>query len=539
MIRSGGRILIDGLTGHGANTAFCVPGESFLGALDAMYDCQDRFRLITCRQEGGAAYMAEAWGKLTGNPGICFVSRGPGASNAMVGIHTAFQDSTPLICFIGQVSRGDRGREAFQELDYHRVYAGVAKKVISIDDAHRVPEQLSRAWSCAVSGRPGPVVVVLYEDMLRDEVEVADLPLGKESLRFPAAPPPAAVNAVGDALLAAQRPLVICGGSGWSARHQALLTTFAESWQLPVAVAFRRQDSFDNTHENYIGELGLAVAPGLQETIDDADLLLVIGPRLGDITTGGYERLKPPLGNGGQRVVHVHPGAEEPGSVFHADIAINSDSASFLAALQDLTPPATDRRKWIAGLHASYQSWVDEPVSQGQAVRMDEICAHIRNTLPAQAIVTVGAGNYTTWGQRFYQYRQSGTQLGSTNGTMGYSAPAAVAAKLLHPDRPVVSFNGDGCFLMNGQEFATAIQYVLAVVFLVVNNRRLGTIRIHQERHYPGRVIATELVNPDFARLAEAYGGLGFTVRESAEFAPAFEAALAADSPSLINILVD
>jgi acetolactate synthase-1/2/3 large subunit len=535
-MRSGGRILIDGLLGHGADTAFCVPGESFLGALDAMYACRDRFRLITCRQEGGAAYMAEAWGKLSGNPGICFVSRGPGASNAMVGIHTAFQDSTPLICFVGQVPRRDRGREAFQELDYHRVFSAVAKKVISIDDARRIPEQLNQAWQTAVSGRQGPVVVVLYEDMLRDEVTVADLPPASAHLRFPPAPPPAAVLQVGEALRAAERPLVICGNTGWTGRHQQLLSELAETHQVPVAAAFRRQDSFDNTHPNYIGELGLSIAPPLREYIGEADLLLVIGPRLGEMTTEGYELVPPPTGFPGQQLIHIHPAGEEPGSVFHADIAVQSESGAFLAAMQGLEPGPVDRRDMIATMHARYQAWVEEPVSKGDGVRMDAICAQIRATLPAEAIVTVGAGSYTGWGQRFYQYRLPGTQLGSTNGTMGYSAPAAIAAKLLHPERLVVSFNGDGCFMMNGQEFATAVQYGIAVVFLVINNGRLGTIRAHQERHYPGRVSGTDLVNPDFARLADAYGGKGYTVHTNAEFLPAFRAALDANIPSLIDI---
>lgn len=535
-MRSGGRILIEGLIGLGADTAFCVAGESFLAALDAMYEHRDRFRLISCRQEGGAAYMAEARGKLTGKPGICFVSRGPGASNAGVGIHTAFQDSTPMICFIGQVARGDRGREAFQELDYHRSWDGVAKRVISIDDAARIPEQLGQAWHCAISGRPGPVVVVLYEDMLRDEVATDDLP---PSQVFPAAPSPQAVQRVGEMLAAAERPLIICGDSAWNGECQSLLTQFAGRQQIPVAAAFRRQDAFDNTNRHYIGELGLMVAPCLEQYLRAADLLLVIGARLGDMTTRGYELIRPPLGHPDQALVHVHPGGEELNAVFHADLAITSASLPFLQAAVDLPAATVDRSGMIDELHAAYQQWVDEPVSDGRVVRMDEICAHIRRTLPAEAIITVGAGSYTSWGQRFYQFRRSGTQLGSTNGTMGYSAPAAVSAKLLHPDVPVVSFNGDGCFLMNGQEFATAMQYRLPVVFLVINNSRLGTIRNHQERHYPGRVVGTELENPDFARLAEAYGGKGYRVRETADFAPAFATALADELPSLIEIRID
>lgn len=537
-MRSGGRILIDGLLGLGADTAFCVAGESFLAALDAMYGHRDRFRLVTCRQEGGAAYMAEAWGKLTGKPGICFVSRGPGAANAMVGIHTAFQDSTPLVCFVGQIPRGDRGREAFQELDPHRAFDGVAKRVIIIDDARRIPEQLNHAWQCATGGRPGPVMVVLYEDMLRDEADVPDIPPADHPARFAAAPPPAAIDRVIELLRHSQRPLVICGDSSWNQDALDLLTRVADRHQLPVAAAFRRQDAFDNTHTNYIGELGLMVAPVLQQYLPTADLLLVVGPRLGDMTTQGYELIRPPLGFAGQRLVHVHPGAEEMNAVFHADVAITSTSLAFLSAMQHAPAQDAGRQAMIRALHDRYQQWVDEPVCKERAVRMDTICAHIRKTLPAEAVVTVGAGSYTSWGQRFYQFRRARTQLGSTNGSMGYSVPAAVAAKLLRPQVPVVSFNGDGCFLMNGQEFATAAQYGLPVVFLVINNSRLGTIRNHQERHYPGRVIGTDLRNPDFARLAEAYGGRGYVVDRTGDFMPAFADALGNGVPSLIEIRV-
>ncbi len=537
-MRSGGKILIDGLLGFGADTAFCVAGESFLAALDAMYEHRDRFRLISCRQEGGAAYMAEAWGKMTGQPGLCFVSRGPGASNAMAGIHTASQDSTPLICFIGQVPRTDRGREAFQELDYHRVFDEVAKTVISIDDASRIPEQLNHAWQCTMSGRPGPVIVVLYEDMLADMADVLDIPISSRQTRFGPAPSPVAVRQALDWLAESKCPLVICGDSSWNQETQTLLTRFAESYQVPVATAFRRQDSFDNTHPHYIGELGLVVPPALQAYLSDADLILVIGPRLGDKTTQGYELICPPLGSPGQRLVHVHAGAEEMNRVFHANLAITSTSRAFLSAIPPASVPDAGRGSMISTLHERYQQWVEEPVSTGEVVRMDRICATIRRMLPPDAIITVGAGSYTSWGQRFYRFQRSGTQLGSTNGTMGYSVPAAVAAKLRHPESPVVSFNGDGCFLMNGQEFATAVQYELPVVFLVINNCRLNTIRVHQEHHYPGRVIGSELRNPDFAQLAKAYGGQGYVVEHTDGFLPVFEAALNDIVPSIIEIRV-
>jgi acetolactate synthase-1/2/3 large subunit len=537
-MRSGGEILIEGLIKYGVSTAFCVPGESYLGALDAIYRHRDRLRLITCRHEGGASYMAEAWGKLTGQPGVCFASRGPGASNAMIGIHTAFQDSTPLICFIGQISRIDRGREAFQELDYQQVYTGVAKKVISIDNAERIPEQINQAWQCATTGRPGPVIVVLYEDMLKDEAAVKDIPVSRDTFRgfFSPAPPPAAIARVTELLHQANKPLIICGNSSWDHNTRELLTAFSEKHQIPVTTTFRRQDCFDNTHQNYIGELGLVVSEGLLDYLQQADLLLVIGPLLGDITTGGYQRLKPPLGGNNQTIVHVHPAAESMNRVYHANIAIVSHCTRFLQSIQNVAAAKTDRMALMESLHQQYLDFVNQPRPTDKNVRLDQICKFLRQRLPADTIITVGAGNYTTWAQRHYQYRQTKTQLGSTNGSMGYGVPAAIAAKLARPESTVVSFSGDGCFLMNGQELATAVQYQLAIIFLVINNSSYGTIRTHQERHYPGRVVGTDLNNPDFAALARAYGAEGFTVDRTDQFIPAFEAAMASEQPTVIEI---
>lgn len=538
-MRTGGEILIDGLIGLGASTAFCVPGESYLGALDAIYDRQDRFRLITCRQEGGAAYMADAWGKLNNNPGICFVSRGPGASNAMVGIHTAFQDSTPLLCFVGQISRIDRGREAFQELDYAEVYGGVAKHVVTIDDARRIPEQLNQAWQQATCGRPGPVIVVLYEDMLKDEVVADDL-LPRQ--HFPAAPDPRAVDQVVTMLNEATNPLVICGDSQWDCVCVEKLEAVAAKFQLPVASAFRRQDSFDNHNPRYIGELGLVAPASLDQYLGQCDLLLVIGPRLGDITSRGYQLLAVPTGNREMRLVHVHPAAEEINKVYQATVGITSSSAGFLSALLAAAPERAPDRPRLEALRQGYLEFVTTPRDENSALRMDRIMAWLRDQLSPTTIITNGAGNYTTWPQRHYQYRLAKTQLAPTNGSMGYGVPAAIAAKLSRPDAAVVSFSGDGCFLMNGQELATAVQYQLGIIFLVINNSRYGTIRSHQERHYPDRVVGTSLDNPDFAALAEAYGAKGYTVSRTDEFPAVFEDAMIVASggrPVVIELVQD
>jgi acetolactate synthase-1/2/3 large subunit len=533
-MRTGGRILVDNLLAQGADLAFCVPGESYLPVLDALHDVRDRLRLIVCRQEGGAAYMAEAYGKLTARPGIVFVTRGPGASNAAIGIHTAAQDSTPLIAFIGQVGTDVVDREAFQEIDYRRMFGSVAKWAAQIDRAERIPEYVARAFRVAQSGRPGPVVLALPEDMLAAKAEVADI----ERIAVPAVhPSPAQLQALRSLLASARQPLVIVGGSGWSAPACADLVRFAEANALPVACAFRNQDVFDNRHPNYAGDVGIGINPKLAARVRDADVLLVIGERLGETVTGGYTLLQAPLPQ--QKLIHVHPGADELGRVYQPALAIEASLAPFCAALAALPPIA--KPAWsgsAATAHAEYEAW-QAPRPMPGALDLWHAVATLRQRLPENAILANGAGNFATWVHRLFRYPRYRTQLAPYNGSMGYGVPAAVAAKAVHPDRIVVSWNGDGCFLMNGQELATAAQYGLAIVFIVIDNGMYGTIRMHQEREYPGRVYGTDLANPDFAALARAYGVQGETVRHSDEFAPALDRALAAKGPTLLHLLVD
>jgi acetolactate synthase-1/2/3 large subunit len=532
--RSGGRILVDQLKIHGVDTAFCVPGESYLDVLNALYDAREQIRLIVCRQEGGAAFMAEAYGKLTGKPGICLVTRGPGATNASIGVHTAFQDSTPLILFIGQVGGDVAEREAFQEMDYRRMYGQMAKWVAQIDRAGRIPEFLSHAFHVAVSGRPGPVVLALPEDMLVSQAVVAD---AAPYARVKAHPGTADLERMRECLEVAQRPLVILGGGDWSAGACEDIRAFIEANNLPAACSFRRQDLIDNRHPNYAGDVGIGINPRLGERVRKADLILAIGARLGEMTTGGYTLFGVP--NPGQKFVHVHPGSDELGRVYRADLMINSGMAEFARAAAAL--PAVDSsrwRDWTHSAHADYVANLQHAPMQGP-VDLGEIVAWLRKRLPENAIVTNGAGNYSGWVQRFYQYTGFRTQLAPTNGAMGYGVPAAIAAKAVHPDRVVVNFAGDGCFLMNGQELATAAQYKLPVIFVVVNNGMYGTIRMHQEREYPARVYATALENPDFAALARAYGLHGELVGKTADFAPAFERALGSGKPALLELRID
>ncbi len=533
-MRTGGRILVDNLLQQGAELAFCVPGESYLPVLDALYEVRDRLRLIVCRQEGGAAYMGEAYGKLTGRPGIVFVTRGPGASNAAIGIHTAAQDSTPLIVFVGQVGGDFADREAFQEIDYRRMYGDIVKWVAQIDRVERVPEYVARAYRVAQSGRPGPVVLALPEDMLAASAEVADV---ARVVVPPVAPTPAAMAQLRTLLATAQRPLVLAGGSGWSAAACRDLTAFAEANALPVACAFRTQDLFDNRHPNYAGDVGIGINPRLAARVRDADVLLVLGERLGEMVTGGYTLLAAPQPK--PSLIHVHPGANELGRVYQPALAIEAAMGPACAALAALPPVAAPA--WAgsaAAAHADYFAW-QSPQPMPGAVDLWQVVAHLRERLPENAILTNGAGNYTVWLHRLYRYAHYRSQLAPYSGAMGYGVPAAVAAKAVHPDRIVVSWNGDGCFLMNGQELATAVQYGLAVVFIVVDNSMYGTIRMHQERHYPARVYGTDLVNPDFAALARAYGAHGEKVSRTEEFAPALERALAAGRPALLHLPID
>ncbi|MGF6207994.1 thiamine pyrophosphate-binding protein [Pseudomonas frederiksbergensis] len=532
--RSGGQVLVDALRIHGVKRAFCVPGESYLAVLDALHDVQEDIDLIVCRQEGGAAYMAEAYGKLTGEPGICFVTRGPGATNAAVGVHTAFQDSTPMILFIGQVARDQQYREAFQEVDFRQMFGPLAKWVVQIDDPRRIPELVSQAFHRAVNGRPGPVVVALPEDVLTEMAEVSDAGAFKRVLMTPAAEQMAAMQHL---LEQSERPLMVLGGSGWDAESVQDIRLFAEQQHLPVAASFRCQDLFDNRHPNYAGDLGFAASAQLSSAVKEADLLLVVGSRMGEVSTGGYAALDIPVPR--QTLIHIHQGIEELGRVYQPALAINSSMSSFAKAAAGL-PPASPQKtcEWTRALNQHYLQNLEHTSSPGP-VQMADIIEWLNRRLPDDAILTNGAGNYAVWLQRFYQFRHYRTQLGPTNGSMGYGVPAAVAAKLTCPDRVVVSFSGDGCFLMNGQELATAAQYGAHVIFVVVNNGMYGTIRMHQERNYPGRVSGTQLHNPDFAALAQAYGLHGEVVAETSDFAPAFERCLKLSRPSLIEVRVD
>jgi acetolactate synthase-1/2/3 large subunit len=531
--RSGAQVLVDALKIHGVDTAFGVPGESYLAVLDALYDAGDAIKFVICRQEGGATNMAEAYGKMTGRPGICFVTRGPGAANASIGVHTAFQDSTPLILFIGQVSNAVIEREAFQEIDYRRMFGQMAKWVAQIDRAERVPEYLSHAFHTAVSGRPGPVVLALPEDMQTQRVTAPDT--GRYQ-RVAAHPGPAEMQHLRELLSQAQRPLVILGGSGWDARACDDMKAFVTAFNLPVGCSFRAQDLIDNRDPHYVGDVAVGLNPKLAERIRASDLLLVIGARLGEWTTVNYTLVEAPRPK--QKFVHVHAGAEELGRVYQGDLLINSGMPEFAAAARAFSPVRTVWDEWTQGARADLEAW-QQPVSVPGRLNLSEVVHFLRNRLPPEAIITNGAGNFSIWVHRFYRYTGFRTQLGPTSGAMGYAVPAAVAAKLVHPDRPVIAFAGDGDFLMTGQELATARQYDLRIVFIVVNNGMYGTIRMHQEREYPGRVSGTELKNPDFAALARAYGHHGEVVESTAEFEPAFGRALAAKSSALLELRID
>jgi acetolactate synthase-1/2/3 large subunit len=532
--RSGAQVLIDQLRIHGADTIFGVPGESYLAALDALYAQRNSIRYIICRQEGGASNMAEAYGKLTGKPGIAFVTRGPGATNASIGLHTGFQDSTPMILLVGQVARETYDREAFQEIDYRRMFGQMAKWVVQIEDARRIPELISQAFHRALNGRPGPVVVVLPEDMLADEVEVADAGPYKISR---GAPSPADMATLRSLLDAAKQPMVILGGGGWSAEACADIKAWVEANGLPVTTAFRNQDLIDNRHPNFVGDLGIGVNPPLGKRLRESDLIIAIGPRLGEATTGNYTLFDLPVPR--QKLVHVHAGAEELGRVYQATLPINSGMAHFAAAAKAMKP--VEGARWKADLEAARADYLKniEPNQQPGAVNITEVVGWLNKRLPDDVIVTNGAGNYAAFLHRFFQYRGFRTQLAPTSGAMGYGVPAAVAAKVAAPGRMVVSFAGDGCFLMNGQEFATAVQHGANVVIVVVDNGMYGTIRMHQEREYPTRVHGTELRNPDFAAYARAFGGHGETVEKTADFAAAFERAVAAGKPAIIHMKTD
>jgi len=530
--RHGGKILADALAGHGVRAAFGVPGESFLPVLDGLHDLKERLKFVVCRQEGGASYMADAWAKLTGEPGVLFVTRGPGATNGSVGVHTAFQDSSPMLVFVGQVGNDFVEREAFQEIDYRRMYGPLTKWVAQIDRAERIPEYVSHAFHVATSGRPGPVLLALPEDMLFAEAAVADAP----RYRTPrAAPSSSDMQELERLLAAAKNPLVLVGGGGWTRRAIDLLRAWAEKTGVPVGASFRCQDFFDNRHACYAGDVGIGLNPKLAQRVKDADLLLVIGARLGEMTTSAYTLLDVPVPK--QKLVHVHAGAEELGRVYQATLPIVSNYEEFVLALSALSLKSSWKEN-ARRIHEDYLEW-NRPIAMPGALHYGEVIAWLSANLPEDAVVTNGAGNFASWLHRHFQYKTWRTQLAPTSGSMGYSVPAAVAAKIAEPRRTVVALAGDGDFLMNGQEFATAVQYGAAVLVLVVNNGMYGTIRMHQEREFPARVSGTELKNPDFAAYARAFGGHGETVERTADFAPAFQRAQASGKPAIIELRID
>ncbi len=532
MSRSGARILVDQLVVHGVDTAFCVPGESYIAVLDALRDAP--IRLIVARHEAGAANMAEAYGKLTGRPGICFVTRAPGATHAATGVYTAFQDSTPLILFVGQVPLEHRGREAFQELDYGATFGALTKLAIEVEGAEQFPEITARAFRTSVSGRPGPVVVALPEDVLSETADVED---AAQFSPARSAPSVEDLSRARELLSAAERPLIVVGGGGWSAAAAADLQAFAEASALPVAASFRRQDYIDNTSPSYAGVLTIGHDASLARRLREADLLLVIGSRLGDIATHGYTTLEPPRTP--QTFVHVHADAEELGRVFQPDLPIVAGSTEFLAAARALESiGGSHRADWTESAHAGFIASLQHKRGPG-ALDLGDVMQHLRERLPDDAILTNGAGNYTVWCHRFYAFRRYRTQLAPCSGAMGYGIPAAIAAKVVHPERTVVCVSGDGDFLMSGHELAAAVQEELPIVVLVVNNGMYGTIRMHQERSFPGRVVGTDLVNPDFAAWAHAFGAYGEVVLRSEDFPEAFERALAQSRPALLELRVD
>jgi len=544
--RIAGHALVEALVAQGVDTVFGVPGESFLAVLDGFHQHAQRIRFIACRQEGGAAFMADAQGKLSGRPGICMVTRGPGASNAAIGVHTALQDSTPMILFIGQVASDQRDREAFQEVDYRQMFGpgtlGMAKWAAQIDTADRVPEYVARAFHTAMQGRPGPVVLSLPEDMLTTHTAAPVVPRVHLASAWPA---PGALRDVRSMLLAAKRPLLIAGGSGWDAEACLALQRFAENWQLPVGCGFRFQDTFDNRHPQYAGDVGIGINPKLGARVREADLIIALGVRLGEMTTSGYSLLQVP--RPAQKLIHVHAGAEELGRVYQADLLLQSSMQHAAKALETLTaPPELLWREWTAAARRDYEANL-EPMSVSP-LDLAQVMKTVQRLAPADTVYTNGAGNFAGWLHRFVQYHglqhHGRTQLAPTSGAMGYGVPAAIAASLLYPQRTVVNVAGDGDFLMTGQELATATGYEAGrdrgkLISIVVDNGSYGTIRMHQERDYPARVSGTELFNPDFVRLAEAYGWHGAHVDRTEQFEAAFAQALQAQRPTLLHLKLD
>lgn len=532
--RLGGHILVDQLVAHGVKHVFCVPGESYLAVLDGLHDAA--IQVTVCRQEGGAAMMADAHGKLTGQPGICMVTRGPGASNALAGVHIASQDSTPLILFVGQIERGVREREAFQEMDYRAVFGTQAKWVTEIDQVERIPELISRAFHVATSGRPGPVVIALPEDMLVEYATVANTP-HYETVE--SAPTTNQLDALSLLLANAKRPVAILGGSRWNQAAVDEFAAFATRYELPVAVQFRRQMLFPTNHPCFIGDVGLGSNPKMMQYIKDADLVLLVGGRMSEIASQSYTLLNIPVPQ--QTFVHIHPDAAELNRVYRADLAMNVSPISFARAIANLHPstPLVGSDN-LTHLRPSYLNWTDpSKISHPGSLQMGQVMSYLSSTLPDDAIMCNGAGNYATWLHRFHPFKHFGTQLAPTSGSMGYGLPAAVGAKRIEPSKMVVCFAGDGCFMMHGQEFATAVQYQLPIIVILIDNGMYGTIRMHQELHYPGRLSATTLKNPDFAAYAQAFGGHGERVETTEQFAPAFERAVASQKPAILHCLID
>jgi acetolactate synthase-1/2/3 large subunit len=532
-IRSGGEVLVDQLIVQGVTNAFCVPGESYLAVLDALYLKRKDISLYVARQDGGAAFMAEAYGKATGEVGICFVTRGPGATNASIGVHTAFQDSTPMILFVGQVGGDMVDREAFQEIDYRRMFGQMTKWVAQIDRVERIPEYVARAFQVASSGRPGPVVLALPEDMLVEKVRIED---SERAKRVTHQPSMQNMQEVRSLLELSERPLVILGGGGWSESARRQIEMFAEKNHLPVGCSFRRQDLFDNRHPNYIGDIGIGINPKLASIVKESDLLLVVGARLGEMTTGGYALIEAPTPK--QKLIHIHPGIEELGRVFQASVMINSNIEEAAEALNLLEPSESVSTDWLNRANKTYIENIIPQPSTGD-VDLSELMIAMRELLPRDTVMTNGAGNFSGWIHRYWQYEDFRSQIAPTNGAMGYGVPAGVAAKIACPDKLVVSVSGDGCFLMNGQEIATAIQYNLKILFIVFDNGMYGTIRMHQERDYPSHVYGTALKNPDFAALAKAYGLHAETVTSTRDIRGAIKRCIDQNSASLIHIKVD
>ncbi|MBT6298395.1 MAG: thiamine pyrophosphate-binding protein [Rhodobacteraceae bacterium] len=532
-MRHGGQVLIDQLKIQGVERVFCVPGESYLAALDGLYD--SGIETVIGRQEGGVAMMAEAHGKLTGAPGIAFVTRGPGATNASAGVHVASQDSTPMILFIGQVASDQKDREAFQEIDYGQMFGSIAKWVAQIDRTDRIVEYVSRAFHIAQSGRPGPVVLALPEDMLSAFSEGGDAP---KAHGVALAASGADAIKIAARLQAAERPLVIVGGGVWSAKAAADMARFATRFELPVGTAFRRQDYFDNRHPHYAGDVGIGINPALADKVKQSDVILALGTRLGEITSGGYGLFDIPKPK--QRLIHVYPDATELGRIYHADQSVACSPVDMARALAELEPDDDPLRDstWRQGLYQAYCAWGAPQHSVGD-VKMEQIIGHVNQVLPETAIVTNGAGNYAAWLHRYFDYKTYGSQLAPTSGSMGYGLPAAVAAKLAYRNRDVICFAGDGCFQMTMQEFGTAAQYGANIVVIISNNGIYGTIRMHQEQHYPGRVSGTVMHNPKFAALAQSYGGHGEVVRKTDEFPAAFERARTSNLPAIIELITD